>query len=168
MGYSGASLAEIARRAQVSKGVVLYYFDGKDDLLQHVVLDVYTRAGSAIETRLSVAPTASAKVAGYVEANLQFVRTHTAEVRAVVEIVTNAPRPDGGRKFAPKDKDRVLAYFEELLPDGQSSGEFGSFATLPLDLVPIASVGLLIMMLVLMNEAVKRHGRRAKRDTSGI
>lgn len=87
---------------------------------------------------------------------------------AVVEIVTNAPRPDGGRKFAPKDKDRVLAYFEELLPDGQSSGEFGSFATLPLDLVPIAGVGLLIMMLVLMNEAVKRHGRRAKRDTSGI
>lgn len=102
MGYSGASLAEIARRAQVSKGVVLYYFDGKDDLLQHVVLDVYTRAGSAIETRLSVAPTASAKVAGYVEANLQFVRTHTAEVR----------------RCRNRDKCPAARWWSEICPEG--------------------------------------------------
>ena len=38
--------------------------------------------------------------------------------------------------------------------------------TLPLDLVPIASVGLLIGMLVLINEAVKLYGRRAKRGTA--
>lgn len=127
VGYSGASLAEIARRAQVSKGVVLYYFDGKDDLLQHVVIDVYTRAGAAIETRLSTASTAGAKVTGYLEANLQFVRTHTADVRAVVEIVTNARRPDGGLKFAPEGEDPVLAHFEQLLRDGQASSEFGNF-----------------------------------------
>ena len=38
--------------------------------------------------------------------------------------------------------------------------------TLPLDLVPIASVGLLVVMLVLINEAVKLHGRRAANDSS--
>lgn len=38
--------------------------------------------------------------------------------------------------------------------------------TLPLDLVPIASVGLLIVLLVVINEAVKLYGRRVKRQTS--
>lgn len=34
--------------------------------------------------------------------------------------------------------------------------------TLPIDLVPVASVGLLIVMLVIINEAVKLYGRRAR------
>lgn len=127
VGYSGASLAEIARRAGVSKGVVLYYFEGKDDLLQQVVIDVYTRAGAAIEARLSTASTAGDKITGYLQANLQFVGTHTADVRAVVEIVTNARRPDGGLKFAPEGEDPVLAHFQQLLEDGQDAGEFGEF-----------------------------------------
>jgi TetR/AcrR family fatty acid metabolism transcriptional regulator len=38
-GYGRASLAEIARRAGVSKGVVSYYFASKDELLAQVVAD---------------------------------------------------------------------------------------------------------------------------------
>lgn len=127
VGYSGASLAEIARRASVSKGVVLYYFAGKDNLLEQVVIDVYSRAGEAIAALVATASNAAAKVSGYLEANLRFVAAHTADVRAVVEIVTNARRPDGGHKFAPQGEDPVLAHFEQLLIEGQRSGEFSDF-----------------------------------------
>jgi AcrR family transcriptional regulator len=127
VGYSGATLADIARRAGVSKGVVLYYFAGKDDLLEQVVIDVYSRAGEAIADRVSSVSQAAAKVAGYLEANLQFVASHTADVRAVVEIVANARRPDGAHKFAPKGEDPVLTHFKRLLVAGQQSGEFGDF-----------------------------------------
>lgn len=127
VGYSGASLADIARRAGVSKGVVLYYFSGKDDLLEHVVIDVYSRAGAAISARVTTASTAWSKVSGYLEANLEFVRTHSADVRAVVEIVANVRRADGVLKFGPHGADPVLDHFEHLLQEGQNSGTFGSF-----------------------------------------
>src|SRR5699024_8690273 len=102
-------------------------FSGKDNLLEQVVVDVYSRAGDAIAARVATSPTAAAKVAGYLEANLQFVAAHTADVRAVVEIVTNARRPDGSHKFAPEGEDPVLAHFEQLLKEGQRSGEFSDF-----------------------------------------
>ncbi|MGH8430951.1 MAG: TetR/AcrR family transcriptional regulator, partial [Solimonas sp.] len=43
VGYARASLAEIAKRAGISKGVILYHFKGKDDLLEKVVDDIYVR-----------------------------------------------------------------------------------------------------------------------------
>lgn len=127
VGYSGSTLADIARRAGISKGVVLYYFSGKDDLLEQVVVDVYSRAGEAIADRVSAVSQAGAKVIGHLEANLQFAASHTADVRAVVEIVTNARRSDGAHKFAPKGEDPVLTHFKQLLVAGQQSGEFGDF-----------------------------------------
>lgn len=126
-GYSGASLAGIARRAGISKSVVLYYFSGKDDLLSSVVFDVYGRAGQAITESLSHEDTSRGKVASYVRTNLQFVEEHVTEIRAVVEIVSNARGADGTHSFVPQGEDPVLAHFEQLLREGQDSGEFREF-----------------------------------------
>lgn len=127
VGYAGASLAEIARRAGVSKGVVSYYFDGRDDLLGHVLLDVYTRAGAAIAERTAAGQDPAAVVRGYIEANLAFLGEHPADVAAVVEVAANARRPDGSLRFGPGGEDPVLAHLEQLLRDGQATGAFGDF-----------------------------------------
>ncbi|MFF0945341.1 TetR/AcrR family transcriptional regulator [Kocuria sp. CPCC 205300] len=126
-GYGRASLAEIARRAEVSKGVVSYYFAGKDELLGHVVADVYTRAGAAIGARLATEDDPAGKLRGYLEANLAFLREHSADIRAVVEIAANSRRPDGTLRFAPGDADPVLEHLAELLRAGQHAGEFRDF-----------------------------------------
>lgn len=126
-GYSGASLAEIARRAGISKSVVLYYFSGKDDLLASVVSDVYGRAGQAIAESLSRHVSPGDKIAAYVRTNLQFLEEHAAEIHAVVEIVSNARGADGTHSFAPQGEDPVLAHLEQLLRDGQDSGDFRTF-----------------------------------------
>lgn len=127
LGYGRASLAEIARRAQVSKGVVSYYFAGKDELLEHVVADVYTRAGAAIGARLATAETPAEQLRGYLEANLGFLHEHPADIRAVVEIAANARRPDGTLRFAPGDADPVLEHLAQLLRAGQAAGAFRDF-----------------------------------------
>lgn len=126
-GYSGASLAEIARRAGISKSVVLYYFSGKDDLLSSVVFDVYGRAGQAIAEALSHETSPGEKIAAYVRTNLHFLEEHAAEIRAVVEIVSNARGADGTHSFVPQGEDPVLAHLEELLREGQGSGDFRKF-----------------------------------------
>lgn len=127
VGYAGASLAEIARRAGVSKGVVSYYFAGKDALLEQVVADVYARAGAAIAARIGAEADAAAALRGYVEANLGFLRDHPADIRAVVEIAANARRPDGTLRFAPGDADPVLEHLAGLLRAGQAAGRFRDF-----------------------------------------
>ncbi|MBD2761901.1 TetR/AcrR family transcriptional regulator [Kocuria sp. cx-116] len=126
-GYSGASLAEIARRAGISKSVVLYYFSGKDELLASVVFDVYGRAGQAIAESLSREVSPGDKIAAYVRTNLHFLEEHAAEIRAVVEIVSNARGADGTHSFAPQGEDPVLAHLEQLLREGLDSGDFRRF-----------------------------------------
>ena len=98
-GYGRASLAEIARRAGVSKGVVSYYFTSKDELLAQVVVDVYRRAGAAIAARTDAETDPSAVLTAYVEANLAFLGRHPADIRAVTEIVMNRGAPSGARRF---------------------------------------------------------------------
>lgn len=127
VGFGGASLAEIAKRAGVSKGVISYYFDGKDDLLGNVILDVYTRAGGAIVERISQITEPAAVVRGYIEANLEFLGEHPADIAAVVEVAANVRRSDGSLRFAPEGEDPVLGHLEQILRDGQASGAFGAF-----------------------------------------
>jgi AcrR family transcriptional regulator len=122
-------LAEIAKRAGVSKGVVSYYFAGKDELLGQVLLDVYTRAGAAIAERIGDEQDPAAVVHGYIEANLAFLAEHPADIRAVVEVAANARRPDGTLRFAPQGEDPVLAHLEQLLRGGQAAGAFRDFDT---------------------------------------
>ena len=126
-GYGRASLAEIARRAGVSKGVVSYYFTSKDELLAQVVIDVYRRAGAAIAARTDAETDPSAVLTAYVEANLAFLGRHPADLRAVTEIVMNLRAPDGAPRFAPSGADPVLAHLERLLRDGQETGVFRDF-----------------------------------------
>lgn len=127
VGFGGASLAEIAKRAGVSKGVVSYYFAGKDDLLGHVLFDVYTRAGAAIAERVAKEQDPAGTIRGYIEANLEFLATHPADIAAVVEVAANARRPDGSLRFAPQGEDPVLGHLEQLLREGQASGAFRDF-----------------------------------------
>lgn len=127
LGFTGASLAEIARRAGVSKGVVSYYFAGKDELLGHVLFDVYGRAGAAIAERIAQEEEPAAVIRGYLEANLSFLAENLADIRAVVEIAANARNPDGTPRFAVQGEDPVLVQLQELLQSGKDAGTFGDF-----------------------------------------
>lgn len=126
-GFGRASLAEIARRAGVSKGVVSYYFTSKAELLAQVVTDVYLRAGAAIAARTDAETDPPAVLTGYVEANLAFLSEHPADIRAVTEIVMNLRTPEGVPRFTPSGADPVLAHLEGLLRDGQETGTFRDF-----------------------------------------
>jgi TetR/AcrR family fatty acid metabolism transcriptional regulator len=44
LGHAQASLAQIAARAGISKGVISYYFGSKDALIDQVVAEIYEAA----------------------------------------------------------------------------------------------------------------------------
>ena len=51
-GYANASLARIAERADVSKSVISYHFDGKDELLTQMVTRFFQETWEHMERRI--------------------------------------------------------------------------------------------------------------------
>lgn len=48
LGYKQAWLAQIAKRAGISKGVITYYFTIKEQLIEQIVSEIYMAAGDAV------------------------------------------------------------------------------------------------------------------------
>lgn len=135
LGYTRASLAEIAKRAGVSKGVISYHFAGKDELTTQVVSELYSNAGRLIETELERAPTATRALRGYLEANLSFIQNNPSHVRVLTDIIMNFRDDDGRSHYGADDTDGLLGPLQEILHRGQRAGEFRDFATRPMAIV---------------------------------
>jgi len=70
LGYARASLAEVAKRAGISKSVISYHFAGKDELIREVVTEVYSLAISLIVPRIQAAPDARGALRAYIEGHV--------------------------------------------------------------------------------------------------
>src|SRR5690606_32264817 len=92
LGYAGTSVAEVARRAEVSKSVVLYHFASKAELLEAVVTHIYGSAGPAMAALVEAAGDHRERLAAYVRGCVDFAWTHRAECRALREIFENLRR----------------------------------------------------------------------------
>ena len=70
VGYVGTTLAEIARRAGVSPGLVAHYFDDKDGLLEAAFRTLSRNLGARMRARLALAVTPRGRVQAVIDTNL--------------------------------------------------------------------------------------------------
>ena len=129
LGYAQASLAQIAKRAGMSKSVISYHFTSKDELLEQVVTDTYTSALRFILPRIPMQSTASDQLRAYIQADVDFIGTHRMQVAALVEIMTNFRTEDGKLRYDVQAEEPILAGLEEFLRKGQQDGDFRTFDT---------------------------------------
>jgi AcrR family transcriptional regulator len=126
VGYANASLARIAERAGISKSVISYHFDGKDELLAEVAGEFFEQAWEHMAPRIDAAGSAAGKVAAWIAAELEYFAAHRARFLAMSEVVMNHRAPDGSRPFA-SDEAEEIEGMTEILAAGQVSGELGPF-----------------------------------------
>jgi betaine-aldehyde dehydrogenase len=69
-GYVGTTLAEIARRAGVSPGLVAHYFDDKDGLLEAAFRTLARTLAARVRARLALARTPRGRVQAVIDTNL--------------------------------------------------------------------------------------------------
>jgi AcrR family transcriptional regulator len=130
LGYAQASLAQIARRAGISKGVISYHFADKDELIRQVVAELLQAFDSYMRPRIAAEfRSATRMLRVYIESNVEFMTTHRKHVLALVEVVTNARRRAGNPLFDPKKYEAGLTELEQILRRGQRAGEFRRFST---------------------------------------
>ena len=124
VGFAQASLARIAARVGISKGVISYHFAGKDDLIRQVVIDVVEAGRAYILPRVFAESTGPGMLRAYIESNLAFMREHRNYMVAVVEILRNgALTTESGRRVDGQDVDVAAHLLEEQLARLQAEGE---------------------------------------------
>ena len=124
VGYAQASLARIATRIGISKGVISYHFAGKDDLIKQVVVDVVEAGRAYILPRVFAESTGPSRLRAYIESNVAFMREHRNYMVAIVEILRNgAFTADGGRRVDGRDIDVATRLLKEELARLQAKGE---------------------------------------------
>jgi TetR/AcrR family transcriptional regulator, fatty acid metabolism regulator protein len=130
VGFPRASVAEVARRAGVSKGVVTYHFAAKDDLIEAVISDVLASMTEYIEPHMRAANpqwVLSKFIPSYFGTYVDYYRTHAREVLALSRIY-NAFRDESGRPNPAFDARAVeVLRVTDGLARGQAEGVFGAF-----------------------------------------
>ena len=124
LGYGQASLARIAETAGTSKGVIIYHFGGKDELIRELVAEVVARGVAYMEPRIDAESTGGGKLRAYIESNLAFMRENRNHMVAIVEIVLNARTADDSRLYRLAVQDDGVAALQGLLAYFQGTGEF--------------------------------------------
>jgi AcrR family transcriptional regulator len=122
VGYAGASFARIAERVGISRGLISYHFDNKDDLIKQVVHEAAEQAIAYIRPRVLAASTGPAMLRAYIESNLAFMRDHRNNVIAMIEISRSAE----GRRIHSGDTAVINAVgaLEHVLTESQTAGHF--------------------------------------------
>lgn len=127
LGYSEASIAEIARRAGVAKSVVSYHFANKDELMGEVLRTALATYAEFMKPRMALAATAFDKLRAYVTGTAAYIVEHGSLHLAVIEIAFNATSADGRPLVATMPLRAPEPSVEEILRDGQRDGEFREF-----------------------------------------
>ncbi len=122
VGYANASLARIAVRLGISKGVISYHFAGKDDLIAEIISQVLQKARAYMQPRIEAQTTGPEMLRAYIESNLEFIRDNPNQLRAVVEIVratfAGANSPFKG------NRDGAVHILADMLARFQAAGDF--------------------------------------------
>ena len=128
VGYQQTTVAEVARRAGVSKGVVTYYFPARDELLWAIVAAIFASVGEHVGSRLENVPPARF-IAVYLGAWVDYYRTHRREMVAIAELWTSFRDANGRPHLDTSTLGSERALVEAALEAGQADGTLGDFST---------------------------------------
>jgi TetR/AcrR family fatty acid metabolism transcriptional regulator len=148
LGYGQASLARIAEAAGTSKGVIIYHFGSRDELIKELVAELVAKAGAYMRPRIEAEQTGTGMLRAYIESNLTFMAANRSHVAATVEIALNARAADGSRLYDSAYHDMSVAAVQELLVHFQGTGEFlSSFDPLVMALAIRAAIDSMAPLL---------------------
>jgi AcrR family transcriptional regulator len=132
IGWAQASIRKIADRVGVAMSAVLYHFGSKDNLVDAIIEEMYRSALAVVVPALDAERTATAKLAGYIRANIAYFDSHRLQLSALAQLGAGYQPADGRRfeELGMTDDLRVeLTALDPaaILIAGQQDCEFGEF-----------------------------------------
>lgn len=126
IGYVSVSLGKIAKKANISAGLISYHFSGKEDLMNNTLMYLVEQEWSFINGRVGQKKTSTEKLTAFIEASLAYQVTNRTNNIALIEIVFNARTPDHIPYYLLEDdeEDLIKDLLQEILLQGKESKEF--------------------------------------------
>lgn len=131
-GYAGASLAKVAKRAKISKSVVIYHFRDKDELLEQTVSRIYAEIWDFIQPSFEKETTANGQLRTLIELEFAYMTVNRNSLLAVAHILANHRDSNGTFYLRDQAEKSFLECVGAILEKGQKSGEFRAFAITPM------------------------------------
>ncbi len=127
IGYVNTSLAKIARKANISTGLISYHFSGKEDLMNNTLIYLLGQEWLFVKKRVALKSTWTDKLIEFIEASLTYQVLHRTNSIALIEIVFNARTSDQVPYYLLEDNEEDLkaSLLKEILFKGQEINEFG-------------------------------------------
>lgn len=122
-GFSQASLAEIARKAGISKGVISYHFAGKEELVEEILTSLLRQPAEFIKERVGQHETALDQLRGYIEANFEFMESHRDNYVALVDLWGRRGDSEDENQFNADVYEPSRHYLAHILEAGRERGE---------------------------------------------
>ena len=126
-GLVQTSLAEIAKEADISKGVISYHFDSKDELIEQTLITLWAQENAYTKDLVDAQSTAADKLRTYVSARFEYMEANRNKTLAAWELWGSFDSAEKKRRFSATVYDPCRGYVEKILLQGQSSGEFAPF-----------------------------------------
>ena len=122
-GFSQTSLAEIARKAGISKGVISYHFAGKEELIEEILRSLLRQPAEFIKERVGRVESALDQIRAYVEANFEFMETHRDYYVALVDLWGRRGAAGDHYHFNAEAYEPSRHYLSHILEAGRERGE---------------------------------------------
>ncbi|MEU7867256.1 TetR/AcrR family transcriptional regulator [Dactylosporangium sp. NPDC049140] len=131
LGLPRASLAEVAKRAGVTKTTIFYHFANREELIHEVFAHTLREGAEFMAARTGRADGPAAELRAYIEANVAYIGTHRKHVQVLTAIAMNFTDEDGRTRLRHDASvyGTSLAPLQDLLERGQRAGEFRDFTT---------------------------------------
>jgi TetR/AcrR family fatty acid metabolism transcriptional regulator len=122
-GFSKSSLAEIARAAGISKGVISYYFEGKSQLVEAILARVLREPAEFIKKRVDEHDRPLDKLGAYIRANFEHMKDNRNHYIVLVDLWDSRSASQGDNPFNAQAYEPSRKYLMRILESGREAGE---------------------------------------------
>ena len=121
VGYTRTTLDQIAETADISRGVITYYFKSKDQLISEVMNRILTTQKEIIMERVDRAASPREKLSEYIGASIDHMKADRKHYEAEVELWSNL---EYKKEFNQKIYRSCIEVVSKILSEGVAAGVF--------------------------------------------
>jgi TetR/AcrR family transcriptional regulator, fatty acid metabolism regulator protein len=127
-GLQNTSIQKIADKANVTKGVIYYHFNGREELLNNIWSALIRELFEFRKRKVETQPTAAAKLRIYVKANFDFLKKNFNKFNALFRMGIDIGSADAKpNPWSTEVNLRCFTFLSSILEEGQENGEFRKF-----------------------------------------
>jgi AcrR family transcriptional regulator len=124
IGYAKASFVQIAKRAEVSPGLITYHFARREELIKQVMITVHASMDADLTGRIDGAQSYAIALRSLIEGYVHYCAEHPKELIAISRIAANATE---AREWSEQQQASTLTEMQDMFREGQQHGEFRDF-----------------------------------------